>query len=75
MDTKIDIPQESFSKKASCETNLFSGRPPDVMKSGNARVLAQVLGFKFNTIRYVAIFPNNSQIGIGYLFNSVGGII
>ena len=53
MDTKIEIPPGSFHGKSLddvlslVETNSLSGRTSNVVKSGDARVLAQVLGFKF----------------------------
>lgn len=53
MDTKVEIPRGSFNQKNLdeiidlVETNSLSGRPPNVVKSVDARVLAQVLGFKF----------------------------
>ena len=53
MDTKVEVPLESFNKKSLdeilslVETNSLSGRLPNVVKSGDARVLGQVLGFKF----------------------------
>lgn len=53
MDTKVEIPPQSFNKKsldeilALVETNSLSGRLPNIVKSGDARVLGQVLGFKF----------------------------
>jgi THO complex subunit 2 len=64
MNTKEEIPQGSFNKKsldeilALVETNSLSGRPSNVVKSGDARVLAQVLGFKFKyyQVRYHIVF-------------------
>lgn len=75
MDTRAEIPRGSFNKKSLdeilelVETNSLSGRPPNVVKSGDARVLAQVLGFKFKY--YQVRYHNIPEFElITYLFQS-----
>jgi THO complex subunit 2 len=65
IDTNVDILQDSFNKKgldeilALVETSSLSGRPPNIVKSGDARVLAQVLGFKFKYYQvHISIYSN-----------------